>query len=118
MILLISHVVFDDTVAARRDGRDPGGDRLDLVRGAARPRPARAASARLVLSRPGPRRGSAGAEIGTTTSPSCSGRTEASFSARPCCQTVNTIATTVTANSIVAITFTSTGMPRWAAPKM
>ena len=49
---------------------------------------------------------------------SCSGRTAAIFSARRCCQVTKPIASTVTPNSIIAITLTSTGIPRWAAPKM
>ncbi len=39
-------------------------------------------------------------------------------SARRCCQIVNSIAATVTTNSSVASTLTSTGIPRWEAPKM
>jgi hypothetical protein len=49
---------------------------------------------------------------------SWSGRIAAIFSARCCCQVVRIIAATVRPKSIIAITLTSTGMPRWAAPKM
>ena len=47
-----------------------------------------------------------------------SGRIAAIFSARRCWMITASIAITVTAKSIVAITLTWTGMPRWLAPKM
>ena len=49
---------------------------------------------------------------------SCSGRTAAIFSARRCCQVVKPIAATVMPKRIIAMQLTSTGTPRWKAPKM
>ncbi len=55
---------------------------------------------------------------GTAIVVSCSGLTAAIFSARRCCQVAKPIAETVVKKRIIAITLTSTGIPRWAAPKM
>ena len=49
---------------------------------------------------------------------SCSGRMLAIRSARRCCQVVKAIAATVIPKRIIAMQLTSTGTPRWKAPKM
>ena len=51
-------------------------------------------------------------------SPSCCGRIADIRSARRCWMTVRPMTIRVAVNRIVATAFTSTGIPRWAAPKM
>ena len=76
-------------------------------------------AADVVVEGPDRRRGAHALAIpGVIETDSCSGRTAAIFSARRCCQVAKPIAATVTPKSIIAITLTSTGIPRWAAPKM